>query len=167
MVVEKRAGTVKRPLDLRGVSYGSPAAIVTSMALIVGLQAATASKAAVIGSLLIIGIADNLTDSLSVHIYQESERMAERRALTTTLTNFVARLAVACSFILLFLLASESLAIWLCVIWGFVLLSALSYFLAKARNAAPISEMVKHSGVAVVVIFISRAVGLWIQLLMR
>ena len=69
----------KYRFDLRGVSFGSPAAIVTSMALIVGLDAATATKAQVVGALLIIGIADNLTDSLSVHIYQEAERLAEQQ----------------------------------------------------------------------------------------
>lgn len=54
--------------DLRRLSFGGPAAIVTSMALIVGLGAATAGKAAIVGSLLVIGLADNLTDSLSVHL---------------------------------------------------------------------------------------------------
>ncbi len=57
--------------NLRRVSFGAPAAIVTSMALIVGLDAATANKATVVGSLLIAGLADNLTDSLTIHIYQE------------------------------------------------------------------------------------------------
>jgi hypothetical protein len=57
--------------DLRGLSFGGPAAIVTS-------AAATAGKMAIIGSLLVIGLADNLTDPLSVHIYQEAERLAHR-----------------------------------------------------------------------------------------
>ena len=97
--------------DLRGVSFGSPAAIVTSMALIVGLDAATATKAAVVGGLLIIGFADNLTDSLNVHIYQESERLAERQAFKTTVSNYVARLIVSASFAFLFLLLPPSMAI--------------------------------------------------------
>ena len=53
-------------IDLRKFSFGAPAAIVTGMGLIVGLDAATAAKATIVSSLLIIGIADNLTDSLSV-----------------------------------------------------------------------------------------------------
>src|SRR5918911_3640148 len=91
-------------VDLRPVSFGSPAAIVTCMGLIIGLDAATATKAAVLGSLLIIGIADNLTDSLSVHIYQEAERLAHRRAFATTVANYIARLLVTLSFVFLFLL---------------------------------------------------------------
>ena len=102
--------------DLRGVSFGSPAAIVTSMALIVGLDAATATKAQVVGALLIIGIADNLTDSLSVHIYQEAERLAERQALRTTVCNFFARLVVSLSFAFAFLQFSPALAIYAAVV---------------------------------------------------
>ena len=49
-------------IDLRKLSFGSPAAITTSMGLIVGLGSATALKSTIITSLLIIGIADNLTD---------------------------------------------------------------------------------------------------------
>ena len=150
-------------IDLRSVSFGSPAAIVTCMGLIIGLDAATATKAAVIGSLLIIGFADNLTDSLSVHIYQESERLAERRAFGTTIANYLARLIVTFSFVLLFLLLPGSVAIFGCAVWGFFLLSGLSYLLAKTRRVSPFSEIYKHAGVALVVIVISKALGLWIQ----
>lgn len=149
--------------DLRGVSFGSPAAIVTSMALIVGLDAATATKAAVVGGLLIIGVADNLTDSLSVHIYQEAERLAERQAFRTTVSNYVARLIVSVSFALLFLLLPPSIAIYACIVWGFFLLSGLSYLLARARHAGPLSEICKHAGVAVVILAISKALGLLVR----
>jgi VIT1/CCC1 family predicted Fe2+/Mn2+ transporter len=156
-------GAITELVDLRSVSFGSPAAIVTCMGLIIGLDAATATKAAVIGSLLIIGIADNLTDSLSVHIYQEAERLAERRAFGTTIANYLARLIVTFSFVLLFLLLPGAVAIFGCAVWGFFLLSGLSYLLAKTRRVSPISEIYKHAGVALVVIVISKALGLWIQ----
>src|SRR5690348_9759853 len=62
------------------ISFGGTAAIVTSMALITGLAAANASKGSVVSALLIAAIADNLTDSLSVHVYQESEGLEQRDA---------------------------------------------------------------------------------------
>lgn len=150
-------------LDLRSVSFGSPAAIVTSMGLIIGLNAATAPKAAVIGSLMIIGIADNLTDSLSVHIYQEAEKLAHRRAFATTVANYIARLVVTFSFVLLVLLSPGPVAIFSGILWGFFLLSGLTYLLAKARGVSPLAEIYKHAGVAFVVICISKALGTWIQ----
>jgi len=153
-------------LDLRKLSFGGPAAIVTSMALIVGLDTATAAKATVVTSLLIIGIADNLTDSLSVHIYQESERLAERQAFWTTVANFFTRIFVALSFVLLFLLFSNTTAIYICVFWGFILLSGLSCLLARMRGASVISEIWKHAAVAAVVIALSKALGVWIPSMM-
>lgn len=150
-------------VDLRGVSFGSPAAIVTSMALIVGLDAATVTRAAVIGALLIIGIADNLTDSLSVHIYQEAERLAERQAFRTTVKNFAARLVVAVSFVFLFVLFRPALAVHACVLWGFFLLSALSYLLAKSRGVRPLPEIGKHAAVALIVIVVGKGLGVLIR----
>ena len=153
--------------DLRKLSFGGPAAIVTSMALIVGLDAVTAAKATVVTSLIIIGIADNLTDSLSVHIYQESERMAEREAFRTTVANFLTRITVALSFVFFFLLFPTSIAIYICVVWGFILLSGLSWRLARVRHANAISEIWKHAAVALVVIALSKAIGVWVPALMR
>jgi hypothetical protein len=149
--------------DLRRLSFGAPAAIVTSMALIVGLDAATAAKAAIVGSLLVIGLADNLTDSLSVHIYQEAERLAHRQALHTTAANYVARLTVTASFVLLVLLLPARAAEFAAVAWGVFLLSGLSYMLARARHVSATDEIFKHAGVALGVIVMSKAIGLLIQ----
>jgi|GEM_PF-1243071 VIT1/CCC1 family predicted Fe2+/Mn2+ transporter len=154
---------IKDMINLRRVSFGTPAAIVTSMALIVGLDAATANKATVAGSLLIAGLADNLTDSLSIHIYQESEKLAEREALITTAANFISRIAVSLSFVLLFLLLQVPIAIFACVIWGFILLSSLSFILAKVRNVNRVAEILKHASVAMIVILVSEVIGLGIE----
>jgi VIT1/CCC1 family predicted Fe2+/Mn2+ transporter len=152
--------------DLRWVSFGSPAAIVTSMALIVGLGAETVTRAAIVGSLLIIAVADNLTDSLSVHIYQESERLAQRQAFRTTLANYAARLGTALSFVALFIVLPPPVATYACVAWGFALLSGLTYLLARARNVKPFAEIIKHAGVAVAVILIGRVIGMAIRALL-
>ena len=147
---------------LRRLSYGGAAGIITSMALINGFVAAAASKATIITSLLIVAIADNLTDSLSMHIYQESERVSGREAFRTTFANFATRVATALSFIVAVLLLPNSAAAWVCLGWGFALLSALSALLAKARGVSAASEIWKHCAVAAVVIVISRQLGVWI-----
>jgi hypothetical protein len=149
--------------DLRRLSFGGPAAIVTSMALIVGLGTATATKMAIVGSLLVIGLADNLTDSLSVHIYQEAERLAQRQAMSTTAANYIARMTVTASFVLLVLLLPARTATFTAVAWGIFLLSGLSYLLAKARQVSATGEIFKHAGVALGVIVMSKAIGLAIQ----
>jgi hypothetical protein len=149
--------------NLRWISFGSPSAIVTSMALIVGLGAATAAKATVLASLLIIGIADNLSDSLSIQIYQESERMKQRQAFSSTAANYAARFAITGSFIVLLLTLPTRAVVYTCIAWGGFLLSGLSYLLAKARHVGALSDIGKHLGVAAVVIFLSNAIGLLIR----
>lgn len=143
-------------------SFGSTAAIVAGMALVAGLDAAALPKAAIISSLLIVAIADNLTDSLSIHVYQESERLEPAQAFFATLTNFGARLAVSLSFVLIVALLPLRSAVAASVLWGLVLLAALSWIIARQRRVRAFPEVVKHLLVAVAVIFLSKVLGGWI-----
>ena len=145
--------------DLRSLSFGSTAAILTSMGLIAGLDAATATKGAVLGSLLIVALADNLTDSLSVHIYQESERLPERAAFRTTVMNFLARISVSLTFVVMFAVLPTSAAVPACLVWGFLLLVSLSWLLARDRKVQAWPEIWKHAAVAAIVVLISKGVG--------
>lgn len=147
---------------LRRISFGATAAIVTSTGLIVGLTTATTSRVTIAESLLIIALADNLTDSLGVHVYQESERLAQREALRTTVANFGARLLVSLTFLAVVVLLPARAAIVASILWGLLLLSTLSYLLARARAVSPLGEILKHCGVAVLVIALSAAIGHWI-----
>lgn len=143
------------------ISFGGTAAIVTSMALIVGLDAANAGKAAMVSALLIAAVADNLTDSLSVHMYQESERLEEREAFIGTLSNFATRFILCLTFVLIVALFRAHAAIW-GIVWGMLLLTLLNYILARHRNVSAISELWKHLAVALVIIFVSKGIGYWI-----
>lgn len=53
-------------MQIRNVSYGGTGAIVTNMGLIIGFSEATLTKAMMLSGLLIVAVADNLTDSLSI-----------------------------------------------------------------------------------------------------
>jgi hypothetical protein len=144
------------------ISFGGTAAIVTSMALIAGLDAAKAGRATMVSALLIAAVADNLTDSLSVHMYQESERLEEREAFVGTLTNFATRFILCLSFVLIVMLFREHAAVAGGIVWGMSLLTVLSYILARHRKVSAMSEVGKHLTVALVVIFISKSIGHWI-----
>ncbi len=144
------------------ISFGGTAAIVTSMALIAGLDAAHAGKASLVSALLIAAVADNLTDSLSVHMYQESERLAQREVFIGTLSNFATRLIVCLSFVLMAALLPDHVsAVW-GLLWGVFLLVILTYVLARYRNVSALSEVAKHLGGALAIILVSRQVGHWI-----
>jgi vacuolar iron transporter family protein len=153
-------------LPLRRVSFGGPAAIVASVALIVGLDAAAADRAAIVGSLLILALADNLTDALGVHIYQESERLASLEAFRTTVANFLTRLFVSLSFVALVLNTPAPLRSSVSLAWGLLLLAVLSHLIARARRVNSATEIAKHCGVALIVIALSAVIGklvpLWV-----
>jgi VIT1/CCC1 family predicted Fe2+/Mn2+ transporter len=150
-------------LNLRRFSFGGASAIVTSMGLIIGLGAARAEMADDRQWLLIVGFADNITDSLSVHMYQEAEKLEERAAFRATLTNFVTRVLVALGFVAIVLKLPNRYAGIVAFALGCALLAAISYILARARGVGPVPEVVKHLGIAVLVIGASRVIGLWIM----
>lgn len=145
------------------ISYGGSAAIATSMALVSGLGAAGAMKPVVASALLIAALADNLTDSLSIHIFQESEQLDQKEAFAGTVSNFVTRLLVCLSFILLVWLLPVSVALGLIIAWGMLLLAALTFLVARERKVGAFFEVVKHLLVAASVVVVSKAIGSWIS----
>jgi len=146
------------------ISFGGTAAIVTSMGLIAGLDAARAQKMTVVSALLIAALADNLTDSLSVHMYQESERLEQREVFKGTLANFATRLLVCLSFVGIVLICPDHhLGTMVAFVWGMFLLSALTCLLAHQRGVSMLSEVGKHLATALAVIFVSREIGGWIS----
>jgi hypothetical protein len=149
------------------ISYGGTAAAVTCTALVSGLSAADATKPIIVSALLIAALADNLTDALSVHVYQESERLDQRDAFTATVTNFVARLLLCMSFVLLIGLFSAAHATEAAIVWGTALLATLSYLMARERNVKPMPEVFKHLLIASAAIIVSKAIGHWIGAALR
>ena len=50
--------------------FGSTSAIITELALIVGLSNSVNARSNMIAGILVIAIADNISDTLGIHIYQ-------------------------------------------------------------------------------------------------
>jgi VIT1/CCC1 family predicted Fe2+/Mn2+ transporter len=151
-----------RGIRLTRISFGGASAIVTSTGLIVGFSAAAIAKPAIIAGLLIVGLADNVTDALSIHIYQESEKLAARSAFVATLSNFATRIVICLSFVLLVAVLPSAYVFFAALAWGLFLLGGLTWLVARARGANVMLEICKHVGVAVAVILLSREIGAFI-----
>jgi hypothetical protein len=150
-------------LKLPSVSFGAVSAIVTSLGLIIGFGTAGISKPTVVAGLLVVGLADNLTDSLSIHIYQESEKLlGERVAFRATLGNFVTRLVISLSFVMLVLAFSSVNTILASLAWGVSLLTGLTWLVARSRGANVTAEIIKHLAMVAVVVAVSRGIGTFI-----
>jgi hypothetical protein len=150
-------------LKLPAVSFGAASAIVTSMGMIIGFGAASISKSTIIAGLLVVGLADNVTDSLSIHIYQESERLEQKAAFRATIGNFATRFVISLSFMVLVFAFSSTNMLLACLGWGVLLLVSLTWFVAKNRNANVFTEVFKHLTVAAAVIAASLATGTFIS----
>jgi hypothetical protein len=148
-----------RPAAIRNFSFGGAAAIVTSMGLIIGFDAVTSTKATILAGLLIVALADNLTDSLSMHIYQESERLEPRKAFHATVMNFATRFGISLSFVVLVLFLPMGTAVLVSLVWGLLLLVGLTYLVAMDRKLPVLPEVLKHLAAAAVVILTSKAIG--------
>ena len=144
------------------ISFGGTAAIVTSMALITGLDAVGTAKSTLISALLIAALADNLTDSLSIHIYQESVRLDEREAFIGTLSNFITRLLGCLSFVFIAAVFPPHVVVLVAIVWGMLLLGVLTYLLARERNVGILSEVIKHLVVAAAAIITSKVIAYFI-----
>ena len=55
--------------DLSKISFGATAAVTSCLALMIGLIQLGVSSRGLVGALLVIGLADNIADSLGIHIY--------------------------------------------------------------------------------------------------
>lgn len=148
------------------ISFGGTAAVVTSMALISGLSAADATKPIIVSALLIAAFADNLTDALSIHIFQESEQLDQKNAFNGTITNFVTRLLLSISFVLLVVLLPLEHVAKVSIVWGILLLVILTYLVARERKVKPLREVVKYLLVASAVIIVSTLIPNWIGVLL-
>jgi len=144
---------------LENYILGSSAAVITNVSLIVGLGSGQAGKGPIIGGLLTIALADNIADSLGIHLYKESEGCGERSSAVSTALNFISRLLVSLTFIGVVIVFTTYQAIVIAIVWSLALLTVISYLITRRSGKSSIAEIARHVLVAVVAIVLSRCVG--------
>lgn len=151
-----------------GFSFGLTSGIITTLGLMVGLHSGTHSKLVVLGGILTIAIADALSDALGIHISEESENKHSAKEIwEATGSTFFSKFIFALTFIVPVLLFELSTAIVISIIWGFSLLSILSFSIANEQGTRPWGVVAEHLIVALVVIVVTHYVGHWIASVFR
>jgi len=146
-----------------GISFGLTSGIITTIGLMVGLNAGTGLKLVVIGGILTVAIADAFSDALGIHMAEESsKRNGHRYIWEATIATFLTKLIVAGSFIIPFLIWELSGAILAGLIWGAFLLIVFNFVLAKKRGENPFMVVGEHVLIAVIVVVIANFVGRWV-----
>lgn len=147
-----------------GLSFGLTSAIITTLGLMVGVYSGTRSRLAVIGSILVIAIADAFSDSLGIHISEESENQHTPKEIwESTLYTFLSKFIFGITFVIPVIIFELHLAIIIAGIWGILLLSGFSFYLAKNERNSPWKVIGEHILVAMVVIFITHYTGILIR----
>ena len=147
---------MKKSQKLTKFSFGATSSIITSLALITSFDINTQAKFGVIATLLVIAIADNISDSLGIHIYQEGENCKIREVWLSTLTNFLTRFMVTSVFIFLVLIFPPVYAILFSIFYGFIILTIISYLIARKRGLSAFHAIAEHIIIATLVIIVSK-----------
>lgn len=127
-----------------GFSFGITSGVLTTLGLMIGLSESTGSKVAVLGGILTIAFADSLSDSLGIHISEESEGKTSQNVWISTFATFLSKLVFALTFAIPVLAFDLNLAVLISVLWGTFLISAFSYNLAITNKKEPIRVIAEH-----------------------
>ena len=144
-------------MDLSKFSFGATSAVTSSLALMIGLNQLGVSGIGIIGALLVIAFADNIADSLGMHIFAESK--SKDHTKLNTITNYFTRLGITLVMIVFVVFLSLQYAIAASVVFGLAILAALSYLIAKAHRRNPVRAVAEHMIVAILVLVASLLIG--------
>jgi len=147
-----------------GLSFGLTSGVITTLGLMVGLHSGTHSRAIVIGGILTIAIADAMSDALGIHVAEESKNSGSAGHIwEATLATFAAKFVIAGTFLVPVAIRPLDQAIVISVIWGLLLLTVLSFFVARAQAISPWRVIGEHLLIALCVVAITHVVGDWAQ----
>lgn len=147
-----------------GVFFGATSGVITTIGLITGLNAGTQSLVAVLGGILVVAVADAMSDALGIHLAQEADPdSTHAQVWAATLWTFLTKLVVALSFALPLLWLPLQPAVAVSVAWGFVVIALLSAYLARSQRVAVLPVVTEHVFIAIVVVVLSHLIGVWVQ----
>ena len=147
-----------------GIFFGATSGVITTIGLMVGLQAGTQSLTAVFGGVVVIAVADSMSDALGIHLAQEADPESTRAHIwAATLWAFVSKFLVAISFALPLILLPLNQAVLVGVVWGLMIVALMSYFLARMQQTSAWRVVGEHVSIALVVIALSHYVGVLVR----
>jgi len=147
-----------------GLFFGATSGVITTIGLIAGLHAGTKSVAAVLGGILVIAVADAMSDALGIHLAEEADPdTTQNHIWSATISTFIAKFAFAITFAVPVLLLPLLPAVIASVIWGILVIAVLSYFIARSQQAPALAIIGEHVAIAVIVVAASHYIGAWVH----
>jgi vacuolar iron transporter family protein len=144
----------------KGLGFGLTSGVITTLGLIVGLYSGTGSLKIIIGGILIIAIADALSDSLGIHISEESQKkQSEKQIWEATITTFFTKFFIAITFIIPVVIFPLNIAVIASITWGLFIISFFSFYIARQHGIRPYRAVLEHLILAIIVIIVTFFVG--------
>jgi vacuolar iron transporter family protein len=142
-----------------GITFGLTSGTITTLGLMIGLYSGTNSRGIVIGGILTIAIADSLSDALGIHISEEADHTrTPLQVWAATVATFLSKLC-AIIFIVPVLVFDLPTAIVINLAWGLLVLTILSYYLAKSQGAKPWKVITEHIAITILVVTLTHYLG--------
>ena len=147
----------------KGLGFGLTSGIITTLGLIVGLNFSTSSVKIVIGGIIIIAVADSLSDALGIHVSEEAEsKHSIKEVWESTISTFMSKFFTALTFIIPILLLPLNYAVIISIIWGLIIIIILSFYIAWHNNAKPAKIIFEHLLIAMIVIIATYYIGIFV-----
>jgi len=147
-----------------GIFFGATSGVITTIGLIVGLHAGTQSMVAVMGGILVVAVADAMSDAMGIHLAQEADPDSTHDHIwAATIWTFLTKLVVASSFAIPLLWLPLQTAVIASVSWGLLVITFLSAFLARIQKVRALPVITEHLVIAIVVVTVSYFIGIWVR----
>lgn len=142
------------------MSFGLSSVVLTVLGSVVGINATTSSKLAVIGAVVMIAIADAVSDSLAIHISEESDKNnTNKQVWRSTFATLITKFIVAITFVIPVIFLPLNQAILVDIIWGLILMTGISYYIAKEQKKPAWKVIGEHVGIGIIIILVTNFIG--------
>ena len=147
----------------KGLGFGLTSGVITTLGIMIGLASSTRSPAVVMAGILVIAITDALSDAFAIHTSEETSNKSEKSVWTATIATFVSKSLVALLFIIPLYFLELTQAVLFSIVFGLVLISGLSLFIAETENKSASKVIGSHLLISIIVIVLSAYIGMWAE----
>ena len=144
----------------KGLSFGITSGVITTLGMVVGVNASTSSRLAVIAAIISIAIADAFSDAVAMHVSEESEGVHTRKDVwEATMATFLTKFAFAMTFVIPIWFLALDIAVLVDIIWGLLIMTVFNIFLARSQDERVLRVVFEHLTIAIVVVLITYTAG--------
>ena len=153
-------------LERSGIYFGTLTSVMTILSFILGIiGSGRFSKTEIIGSIITMSVCDSMADAYGFYISNKShgDNIEKKDNLKAGFITLITKIIIQISFILpFFFLDTTNNLILASSIWGFIVLTILSKYIAKTQNTSWSKEGLTVISVSISITIISILVTKWI-----